>query len=138
MQKYKPFSKKETKRLFRVCDVIKHSLLGDISCSYELLPTDDTALASSFIFNSGWRGKIAFYNSFFDLDLQTQIETIVHEFVHLMMQPVDQQILRLRRLIQKKDQPFYEETLHVAREIAVDRAAGNLTKLLMPAISKAL
>lgn len=134
----KPFTKKDTKRLFKVCEVIKQKLLGDICCDYELGGRNKESQAASFIFRAGWRGRILFYDGFFEKSLQHQLDTIIHEHVHLMMQPVDQVVNRMEGLIVKKDRSLFDENLHVAREIAVDRASGQLAKLLQPHIDQVL
>lgn len=135
----KPFTKKQSKRLFRVCDVVKEALLGIICCSYEFQKEDGNSLAASYIIYGGWRGRIVFYDSFFKLTLQTQIETIVHEFIHLAMQPLDQCLLRIcNEIVPPKDESRFDRETYIAREIIVDRLAGSLTPMLMPQINKAL
>jgi hypothetical protein len=139
----KPFTKKDKKLIRQVCDIVRHHLgIGEIGCEYDFHPkhrkSDNTTLAAAFVFNSGWYLLIEFYDAFFQGSLERQINTIVHEHLHVAMQPFDQILIRMEDMLLKRHRPLFEENVHVAREIVVDRLAAPIAKLLEPHLRKVL
>jgi hypothetical protein len=139
----KPLTKKDKKLVLQVCDIVREHLgIGAIGCEYEFYPKHEKletmTLAASFVFRSGWYLLIEFYDAFFKGSLERQINTIVHEHLHVAMQPFDQILIRMEDMLLKKHRPLFEENIHVAREIVVDRLAAPIAKLLEPHLRKVL
>lgn len=134
----KPFKKLDA-RLLRVCDVVRTKLgLDAIHCIYQQGDRKD-ARADTLIVWEGWVCIIQFHPSFFKIDLQSQLHTIVHEHLHAMMLPMEQAVLTVEHnYVAKQDRKFVSRHLSTAREITVDHASLPLLRLLEPHIKKVL
>ena len=138
----KPFTASSRAALLKVCDVVRDRLgLGMLCTVYEFPRKDDgcETLASSFIFRAGWRSHVRFYPLFFKKQLRHQLEIVVHEHLHVMMQPLDQAILDAEYdLVRPKAREEFINATVTAREITVDHATGPIYLLLEPYIRRVL
>lgn len=125
------YTKGNKKKLIADCEAIKRKLgMGNMHVSYHFRKADGHTLADSLMYVYGWKSKITFYDRFFQSDAELQHHTILHEFVHTMMMPLDSQIEWIVEAQPKAKQSKMRWNLRTAREIVVDRIAGTLKELL--------
>lgn len=125
------YLKSNKKKLIADCEGIRRRLgMGNMHVSYHFKKEDGHSLADSLMYVYGWKSKITFYDRFFQVDEELQYHTILHEFVHTMMMPLDSQIEWIVEMFPKAKAAKMRWNLRIAREIVVDRIAGSLKEIL--------
>lgn len=125
------------KRHARVCNVIRDGLgLSSLPTSYNY--PKDKGYAGTLIKRRGWGCWLSFFPAYFvGHDFHEQVETIIHEMLHVSMHPVCQAVLHHVDGMPKKAGREFELAFDRANEIVADHMTGAVLKLLWPQIVKA-
>jgi len=135
----KPFTKRDKKRLIRVCEIVRSRLgLGGLRFSFAFRARDGYKTAQYLCYHWGWRLDIVFYDVFFKKSLEEQLEIIVHEHVHAMTAPAVSCAYRQYNALSKSQYDKLSAAIDTADEIMTDHATRPLLELLMPHIKKVL